>query len=782
MTHQPFPFLLMLFTLLTTCLSAQEAPQLGKASLDEVIGAMTPEEKATLLVGPGMPGYAGLVPPVEGAPPPRVPGAAGGTMAIERLGIPNIVVADGPAGLRIDPTREGDDNTYYATAFPVGTALSSTWDTELVEEVGQAIGEEVKEYGVDVLLAPALNIHRNPLNGRNFEYYSEDPLLSGKIAAAYVNGVESNGVGTSIKHYAANNQETNRLSVNAHISERAMREIYLRGFEIAVKEAQPWTVMSAYNKVNGTYASERQDLLTGILRDEWGFEGFVMTDWFGGYNSFFSIGSGVSNVVAQVEAGNDLLMPGMQKQRDTLARAIREGKVSQEAVDRNVKNILQVVLNSPTFKNEKYSSQPDLDSHAAVTRRAGAEGMVLLKNEGNVLPLTDKSATIAAFGNTTYSFISGGTGSGDVNEEYSVSLVQGLEGAGYTLDRELSDAYAPYVESEMEKEMKRREKEGGLLAVPKRMVEMPVMKDMVTQKAQEADLAVITIGRNSGENADRTVDEDFNLARDEVMLINEVSQAFHQAGKKVVVILNIGGVVETASWKDKADAILLAWQPGQEGGNSVADVMSGAVNPSGKLPMTFPVEYNQHASAANWLGEPANDPKEVFYKEDIYVGYRYFNTFAVPVSYPFGYGMSYTTFGYSDLELGSRSFDEELEVSVQVTNTGDVAGREVVQLYLSAPQGSVTKPSAELKAFGKTKVLAPGESETLTFTLAPKHLASFINEQRAWVAEKGDYTVHMASSSERHELSGSFSLPADIIAEKTGNHLKPDVDMDVLSH
>ncbi|MFA0964457.1 glycoside hydrolase family 3 C-terminal domain-containing protein [Roseivirga sp. BDSF3-8] len=760
---------------------AQKPPKLGKASIDEVIAAMTPEEKATLLVGPGMPGYAGLT-PVEGAPEARVPGAAGGTMAIERLGIPAIVVADGPAGLRISPTREGDKNTYYATAFPVGTALASTWNTPLIEKVGKAIGEEVKEYGVDVLLAPALNIHRNPLNGRNFEYYSEDPLLSGKIAAAYVNGVESNGVGTSIKHFAANNQETNRLSVNANISERAMRELYLRGFEIAVKEAQPWTVMTAYNRINGTYASERKDLLLDILRDEWGFEGFVMTDWFGGYEGFQTIQNGVSDVVAQAEAGNDLLMPGMQRQRDALAEAIRKGEVSEEAVNRNLKNILNVVLMSPTFKKVKYRNQPDLKANAQVTRQAGAEGMVLLKNEDNVLPLATGSYPIAVFGNTAYNFIAGGTGSGDVNEAYTVSLIEGLENAGYSLDEELSAAYTPFMDEAMKKEMARREKEGGLLATPQRIAEMPLDRALIEKKAEAAGVALITIGRNSGENADRQISDDFYLAQDEIQLINKVSKAFHAQGKKVVVILNVGGVIETASWKDKVDAILLAWQPGQEGGNSVADVLSGEVNPSGKLPMTFPVDYNHHASAAYWLGEPAHDPKEVSYIEDIYVGYRYFNTFDIPVSYPFGYGQSYTTFAYTDPELSNKVFDDKLEVTVTVTNTGDAAGKEVVQLYLSAPDRLVDKPEAELKGFAKTRELAPGESQTLTFTLSPRHLASFVDEQSAWVASAGEYTVKIGASSLDIRQQDTFTLNSELIAEKVNKTFDNVNEIEVLKN
>ncbi|KOS05575.1 glycoside hydrolase [Flavobacterium akiainvivens] len=753
----------------------KKAPQLGKASIEEVINAMTPEEKALLLVGPGMPGYAGLT-PLEGEPDMRVLGAAGGTAAIPRLGIPETVVADGPAGLRIQPKRKNNTNTFYATAFPVGTLLASTWNPELIEAVGKAMGEEVKEYGVDVLLAPALNIHRNPLNGRNFEYYSEDPLVAGKIAAAYVRGIQANGVGTSVKHFAANNQETNRLTVNAHISERAMRELYLRGFEIAVKESAPWTIMSAYNKIDGTYASANKDLLTTVLRDEWGYKGYVMTDWFGGYPGFENIlkEGVVSDVPAQIAAGNDLIMPGMDAQRALLVEAIKSGKADNNAINTSLKRILGYVVETPTFKKYKYSNKPDLKAHAAVTRTAAAEGIVLLKNEGSVLPYTNTTQTIAVFGDTSYNFIAGGTGSGDVNEAYTVSLIEGLTNAGYKIDQDLVTAYTPYVKEVVAKEMKRREENGGLLAVPQRLIEMHLDAGMVAQKAKTDAAAIITIGRNSGENEDRHIENDFYLGQDEIQMINSVSEAFHAEGKKVIVIMNIGGVIETFSWKDKVDAILLAWQPGQEGGNSVADVLSGKTNPSGKLTMTFPVDYNNHASADNWLGLPANNPTDVYYKEGIYVGYRYFNTFKVKPSYEFGFGQSYTTFEFSNLNLSATTFKDEVKVTVTVKNTGKVAGKEVAQLYLTAPAQLEDKPALELKGFAKTKALKPGEQQTLTFVLKAKDLASFIDAQSAWVAEKGTYTVKVGASSEDIKLTKDFTVATDIVAEKVHDTFKTE--------
>ncbi|WP_089999274.1 glycoside hydrolase family 3 C-terminal domain-containing protein [Chryseobacterium taichungense] len=740
--------------------------------IDAIIRQMTNEEKVNLLIGTGMPGIEVLTGPVGDSKQGLVPGAAGGTADFERFGIPATVVADGPAGLRIAPTRKNDSKTYYATAFPVGTALASTWNKTLLEQVGKAMGNEVKEYGVDVLLAPALNIQRNPLNGRNFEYYSEDPLISGKTAAAIVNGIQSQGVGTSIKHFAANNEETNRLTINAHVSERAMRELYLRNFEIAVKESQPWTVMSSYNKVNGVYTSDSKDLLTQVLRNEWGFKGIVMTDWFGGFPGFESIRSGgISDVVKQMNAGNDLLMPGIPAQKKVLLEALNSGKLSQQVADLNVKRILEYIFKTPTFAQYKYSDKPNLAEHAEVTRNAATEGMVLLKNEQNTLPFDNKQKEVSLFGVTSYAWITGGTGSGSVNNKHTVSLLEGLNAAGYKLDKELVDLYKPHAEKEVAAEKERR-KAKGILALPERLPEMKLDDAFYAKKAETSEIAFVTLGRNSGEGGDRVVDNDFNLATEEIEMLDKISKAFRAKGKKVVVILNIGGVIETASWKHKADAILLAWQPGQEGGHSVADVISGKVNPSGKLTMTFPVNYTDHASAKNFPGVPADNPKDVTYQEGIYVGYRYFNTFGVKPSYEFGYGKSYTDFVYSNIKTNSKTFNNKLEVSVDVKNTGKVNGKEVVELYLSAPNKSIDKPTSELKAYAKTKDLKPGESQTITLTLNPKDLASFETAKSAWVAEAGNYKVSVGASSLDIRQTAEFSVPKELVVEKV-QHVFP---------
>ncbi|HQU72677.1 MAG TPA: glycoside hydrolase family 3 C-terminal domain-containing protein [Calditrichia bacterium] len=761
--------LLSLVLVIFVAMAALQAqtPQLGKDDIQKVIQAMTPEEKVNLVMGTGMEGLDlpdFFAPPQTGQSGNRVPGAAGSTYAIPRLGIPAIVLADGPAGLRIKPVREGDsDHTYYCTAFPIATLLASSWDVALVEEVGRVMGNEALEYGVDVLLAPALNIHRNPLGGRNFEYYSEDPLISGKMAAAITRGVQSQGVGVSLKHFVANNHEWNRMVINVLADQRCLREIYLRGFEIAVMESRPWTIMSSYNKLNGTYTSQSGDLLTAILRGDWHYEGLVMTDWFAG-----------DDAVAQMNAGNDLLMPGTRIQQQALMAAIGNDPTLRASVDRNIANILRLILRSPYFNNYRYSNQPDLTAHARIARQAAAEGMVLLKNDGGVLPLPAK-ARLGLFGNTAYEMITGGTGSGDVNEAYSISLPDGLKAAGFRIDAALGASYAAYIKTE---KGKLAPPENPFL-LPPAIAERPLSIAEINAVVGRTDLGLVTIGRNSGEFADRKAEGDFYLDPAEKQLIRDVQAAYHAAGKKVAVVLNIGGVIETVSWRDLPDAILLAWQPGQESGHAIAGVLSGQVNPSGKLATTFPIDLQDVPSSANFPGQtllgPDPDKKvffggdraaEVRYSDGIGVGYRHFNTAGLRVAYPFGFGLSYTQFTYRDLQLSTEIFEGELTVSVSITNTGAVAGREVVQLFLSAPGASMPKPAAELRAFAKTGVLEPGASQVLNFTLSRRDLASFDAQQSAWVVEGGEYQVGIGASSRDIRLSGTFTTPKAEIVEK----------------
>ncbi|MCF0163654.1 MAG: glycoside hydrolase family 3 C-terminal domain-containing protein [Bacteroidales bacterium] len=756
--------------------SCTQIPQLTETNIDKVIAAMTLEEKAHLVVGTGMEGFSGES-AVIGETKNIVPGAAGTTYPIPRLGIPAVVLADGPAGLRINPTRENDNATYYCTHFPIGTLLASTWDTALVEEVGKSIGNEVLEYGADVLLAPALNIHRNPLCGRNFEYYSEDPVVAGKIAAAYVRGVESNGVGTSIKHFAGNNQESNRTGNDSRVSQRALREIYLKNFEIVVKEANPMTVMSSYNYINGTYTSESKALQDDILRGEWGYTGVVMTDWFGG-----------KDAVAQMNAHNDMLQPGTNQQFEDIVNGVKNGTLDQAVLDRNVKSILEMIVKTPHFRGYQYTNRPDLKAHAAVTRQSATDGMVLLENNG-VLPLNSSIKNVALFGNTSYDWIAGGTGSGNVNRAYTVSLLDGLKNAGFKTNDNLQEKYEKHNAAEYAKYVPDPNDPLSAFMPAPRPEEMTINAAELMILAASNDAALITLGRTSGEFLDR-LPSDFDLSEKELKLIKAVSTAFHALRKPVVVVLNVGGVIETASWKNIPDAILLAWQAGQEGGNSVADVLTGKASPSGKLPMTFPISFADAASSSNF---PVKAHKVTFpamtgateatsenlwdytvYEEDIYVGYRFFDSFGKKVSYPFGYGLSYTKFTYS--EPSAQVAGGNVTVSVTVENSGKVAGKEVVEIYAKAPDAeAANKPEHELKGFAKTKSLQPGEKQTLTVTFPVESLASFDESASAWVVAAGKYEIQVGASS--RDIRATLAIEAEASQKKVNNVLAPQVDI-----
>lgn len=728
--------------------SVQAQPQLSKDNIDEVLEAMTLQEKATLAVG----GRQSLV-----------AGAAGATQAIPRLGIPQTVLADGPAGLRIDPTRRGTDKTYYCTGFPVGTVLACTWNVELVEQLTQAMGNEVLEYGTDVILGPGMNLHRNPLCGRNFEYFSEDPVLSGKTGAAFVRGIQSQGVGVSVKHFAFNDQEINRMENDAQIGVRAIRELYLKNYEIAVRESSPWTIMSSYNKINGTYTQQSHDLLTTILRDEWGYNGMVMTDW-----------GNKEGTVKAVQAGNDLMEPGNASETQRIVAAVENGSLSEEDLDRNVRRILEYIVRTPRFNGYKYSENPDLEAHAELVRKAAAEGMVLLKNSNSVLPFKE-APRVALFGLNAYKSIAGGTGSGNVNKPYVRHISEGLEAGGFQVDRTIANIYATYrdyqnAENAGASFLPGQALGGGATFGEGVLPEMSIRQEVINNSVTRNDVAVIVIGRNAGEGDDRVLEADFELAQCERDLIANTCNAYHKAGKKVIVVLNVGGVVETASWKSQPDAILLAWTPGQEVGNSVADILLGKSNPSGKLSMTFPLNYLDIPSSANFpyykpqaqrnagrggfggfggFGQPAKlkDYDYTRYDEGLNVGYRYFNSSKVPVSYPFGFGLSYTTFQYGKPSVKVAG-DGSVTVSVSVKNTGSIAGKEAVQVYIAAPAGGLEKPACELKAFAKTDMLEPGQSQTLTMKISAYDLASFNDVNSAWETAAGQYTVLVGASVE----------------------------------
>ena len=750
-------FLMLGAALCTISLMAQ--PKLNKNNIDEVLKAMTLEEKATLLVGSG---WGSMVGGLTGSDEVLVSGAAGTTRAIPRLGIPQTVLSDGPAGLRINPTRPGTDKTFYCTGFPVGTVLASSFNTALVEELTTAMGEEVKEYGADVLLAPGMNLHRNPLCGRNFEYFSEDPIVTGKMAAAYTRGIQSNGVGVSIKHFAGNSQETNRMNNDARINPRALRELYLKGFEIAVKESDPWTVMSSYNRINGPYTQANRELLYDILRQEWGFKGIVMTDW-----------TGQRKTVEQIHAINDLLEPGDDRFIGQIVEGVKNGALAIEDVDACVRNMLTYIVKTPRFQGYKYSDNPDLEGHGKLVRKAAAEGIVLLENNG-VLPFCGCVKKVALYGVGSYDFIAGGTGSGNVNKKYIRNIADGLKENGYEVNADIAtwyNQYIPYIKTTMRNT--RAGGAGAILLGEDVTPELDVPRSFIDAHVANTDIAILTISRNAGEGGDRkAADGDWTLTGAERQMMQDLCDAYHLAGKKVVVVLNIGGVIETASWKSLPDAILLAWTPGQEGGYTVADILSGASYPSGKLPMTFPVAYFDIPSSYNFPFDASDASMNPFggsdddnelaamfgfgrqkkanvdyteYKEGIWVGYRYFQTAGKAVSYPFGYGLGYTTFAYS-APVVKVAKDGTVTASITVKNTGKAAGKESVQFYVTAPDGGLVKPAFELKAFAKTRELKAGEAETLTVTIDPYTLASFNETTSAWETAAGNYTLLFGAS------------------------------------
>lgn len=766
---------------LSVTMTAQTAPQLNANNIEEVIKAMTLEEKAQLLVGGGNDGFVGSG-SMLGHQKKFVPGAAGTTVAIPRLGIPATVQCDGPAGVHIDAHREGDSRNYYATGFPVGTCLASTWNTDLVRKVGEAIGNETLEYGCDVVLGPGMNLHRNPLCGRNFEYYSEDPVVTGLMGTAFVLGVQSQGVGVSAKHFAVNSQESDRTRVDERLSQRALRELYLKGFEMMVRKSNPWTIMSAYNKVNGVYAQGNKDLLTNILRNDWGYKGIVETDWIGKREDL--------PVEQEVAAGNDLMMPGYPAQVKDIVNAVKSGKLDVNDVDRNVRRMLEYIVKTPRFKGCKYSGEPDLKAHAAITRQSSTEGMVLLKNNA-ALPIRGLK-TVALFGVNSYDFMSGGLGSGAVNVGYSVDMVTGLKNIGVATTPQLTEIYQNYVKYAKAKLKADKNPMMWFLnqGQPK-LDEIDITERCVANEEPKADAAIITIGRQAGEGMDRQINGEFNLSKTEQDMIFRVSDAFHAKGKKVIVIINSGSVMETASWRDRVDAILVAWQPGIEGGNSVADILTGKVNPSGKLTMTWPIAATDHPSTANFAKEydmytyknmegwgKGNIPGVDFsnHEEDIYVGYRYFDTFKKDVAYPFGFGLSYTTF-----EMGKPSVKangKNIEVSVTVKNTGKVAGKQVAQVYVTAPKGAYEKPAKELKTFGKTRELKPGESQTLKMTLEKRDLASFDEANSQWKVDAGNYLFQVGTDVE--SIKGTATLKVAEYTEKTSSACAPNVQLNYL--
>lgn len=753
------------------------AQQLNADNIDEVVKAMTLEEKCHLVLGCGM----------HFNDEAKFPGTAGSSFGITRLGIPETYCADSQQGLRMQDHRLWDHRDYFPTDFVASMTLASTWDREAAFKVGQGIGNEVREFGLDWILSPSMNLIRNVLCGRNHEYYSEDPFLSGTIAAGYVNGVQSEGTAACPKHFVANNQETNRSNNISQVSQRALRELYLKAFEIMIKESNPWTIMTSYNKLNGPYAVQNRDLLTTIVRDEWGWKGMYVSDWGGG-----------DNAVAAMQAGNDMLQPGTDKQYEAILTAAKDGSLKMSDLDANVKRILEYVVKTHNFKAYNYSNEPNLKAHAKVVREVGADGIVLLKNDKAILPLTGKK--VALFGCTSYDWISGGSGFGGTSiGHYTVSLIEGLRSVGYEVYKPLIDIYSQHLAAE-EKRLFPNGRPPFSLTPPARAEEKQLSAEEMAAAIDGSDVAIITIGRKSGEAADRP-ESDFYLKEGEKQLIKAVSEAYHAKGKKVVVLLDICSPIDVASWQDQVDALVCTWQGGQESGFSVADVLSGKVNPSGKLPMTFQIKYGDAYADKNFpanvddktLGamfmwgadkeaaakerQPQKDIDYTNYEEDIYVGYRYFDSFGKPVAYPFGFGLSYTTFEYDDMEIEEEN--GVYTVKVDVKNTGNRAGRNVVELFVAAPNSKkLNKPEKELRNYAKTKLLQPGEEETITMKVSTSDLASFNEKASAWKTDAGIYTFMICSSANDVETKATAKVKA--WTKKVNNVMKPNVKLNLL--
>lgn len=685
--------------------SAIAAPKLTDVnSIPAVIKAMTREEKVLFVFGTGMNNAK------------QVAGAAGSTLAIPRLGIPQIVFADGPVGVRLGGGPTGG-NVQYATAFPVSIAMAATWDPDLIEQVGGAIGNEAAYYGIDLMLGPASNIQRNPLNGRNFEYFTEDPYLNALITAGYINGMQDKGIGAVLKHFAANNQETNRHSVNEIISERALREIYFPGFEYAIEKAQPWAIMSSYPTINGVPASQNAWLLKDVLRNQWKFSGFVMSDWYG-----------VTDPVKSLQNGNDLNMPGGGSNSFTtfskndsdpkklVLDAYKSGKITEAQLDENIANILKVILKTRRFQNGDNKIQTELIDHSNLARLVAVESMVLLKNEKQTLPINN-SQKVATFGKGTNNFFVVGGGSAEVNyfPDRLITLPMGLKNSGIAALAEVDDIKLDEHSNE----------------------------EIINKAANQSDIALISIGRSTSEGADR-----YSMAmhQDEISMINKVSTAFHAQNKKVIVLLNIGSPIEIASWEAYADAILLTWLPGEQAGNAITDVLLGKANPSGKLPLTFPKRIEDTPSFGNYPGTS----KTVNYGEGIYVGYRYFDTKQIAPMFPFGYGLSYSTVTYGKVTPEKLIFDidnqDSLEIKIAIKNTSSMKTKEVVQLYVHDNASEYDRPYQELKAFDKIDLLA-GQEKQASFRLDKRSFSYFNPDKNNWIIEPGRFTIRIGRSS-----------------------------------
>ncbi len=630
------------------------------------------------------------------------------TKAVESQDIPSIVMYDGPHGLRKQEGEEAEEmKTLPATCFPPACGLASSWNVDLVEQVGQTIGQECQAEGVAIVLGPGVNIKRSPLCGRNFEYYSEDPVLSGELGTAWVNGVQSQGVGTSLKHFAANNQETERMSIDAQIDERTLHEIYLPAFELVVKQAQPWTVMCAYNKLNGTLCSEHKGLLTDILREQWGYDGYVISDW-----------GAVDYRVKALEAGLDLQMPdtGGASDQDIVA-AVQAGTLQESILDQSVERYLRLLFKA--LDSRQPEVQLDRQAHHQIAKAAASESIVLLKNQDHLLPLDPaQHKTVAVIGEFAKNpRIQGGGSSHVIPTQLDIPLDEIMKSAeaGVTVQ------YAPGYDLEND-------------AI------QPNLMDEAVALAQSSDVALLFVGLPDSYESEGYDRSHMELPLSHTQLIRAVSAV----QSNVVVILTQGSATTISSWNERVSAILLGWLLGQAGGSAIADIVWGKINPSGKLSETLPIKLSDTPAHLNFPGQKG----VVTYHEGIFVGYRYYDAKEMEVLYPFGHGLSYTEFEYSDLQVNrSQLSDQEtVEVSLSVKNIGNRAGKEIVQLYVKDVECREIRPEKELKAFTKV-ALAPGEAKPVSFSLGFRDFAYYEDEIHDWRVESGEFEIFVGTSS-----------------------------------
>lgn len=648
------------------------------------------------------------------------------TVAVERLGLESIIVSDGPHGLRRSVDLDSlITESLPATCFPVASALSASWDVELLYEMGEALAEESIALGVDVILGPGMNIKRSPLCGRNFEYVSEDPLLAGEMASALVNGIQSKGVGTSVKHFAVNNQETRRFTVNAVVDERTLHEIYLAGFEIAVKKSQPWTMMCAYNSVNGDFCAENHTLLTEILRDQWGYEGFVMSDW-----------GAVHERVASIQAGLELEMPGPSPHRtQAVIDAVNNGELDVTILNQAVERLLTIILRAQ--QTPKGQTTLDIDGHHALARRIASECIVLLKNDNGVLPLKP-DLHVAVIGQAAQTPVFQGGGSSHINT---------------------TKVDAPL-------DLLRERAEVQYVVGDPGMARDQAAIDEAVAVVKGADVAVLFIALPASIESEGYDRPHLQLTEQQVALIKAVAAT----NKQTVVVLNNGSALDMRAWIDDVDAVVEAWLPGQAGAGAIVDILYGDVNPSGKVGETFPLKLEDTPAYLSFPGEY----NEVRYGEGIFVGYRGYDAMGRDVLFPFGFGLSYTTFEYSNLRVSKAAFgvDDTLDVSVDVTNTGKVAGKEIVQVYVHDVEAKLPRPEKELKAFAKVALNA-GETRTVTLQLTPRAFQYYNPRYHGWIAEAGEFEIRVGRSSadicltQTVTLSGGTPLPSVLDEQST---------------